>query len=60
MEYGDGNVATLIVGIAGKGDEHLEILSKIALVVAEEENVERLVNAETKEELLAIFEEVKV
>jgi mannitol PTS system EIIA component len=53
-------VATLIVGIAGKGDEHLEILSKIALVVAEEENVERLVNAETKEELLAIFEEVKV
>ena len=58
VEYGDGNVANLIVGIAGKGDEHLEILSKIALVVDEEENVERLVNAETKEELLAIFEEV--
>ena len=58
VEYGDGEVAKLIVGIAGKGDEHLEILSKIALVVSEEENVERIVQAETKEELLAIFEEV--
>ena len=58
MEYGDGEVAHLIIGIAGKGDEHLEILSKIAIVVSEEENVERIVGAETKEELLAIFEEV--
>lgn len=57
VEYGDGNVAKLVIGIAGKGDEHLEILSKVAIVVSEEENVERLVNAKTKEELLAIFEE---
>jgi PTS system mannitol-specific IIA component len=57
VEYGDGEVARLIVGIAGKGDEHLEILSNIALVVSEEENVERIVRAETKEELMAIFEE---
>jgi mannitol PTS system EIIA component len=58
VEYGDGDVAHLIIGIAGKGDEHLEILSKISLVVSEEENVEKIVNAETKEELLAIFDEV--
>ena len=58
VEYGDGEVAHLIIGIAGKGDEHLEILSKIAIVVSEEENVERIVGAETKEELMAIFEEV--
>jgi PTS system mannitol-specific IIA component len=57
VEYGDGEVARLIIGIAGKGDEHLEILSNIALVVSEEENVERIVRAETKEELMAIFEE---
>ncbi|MGH3089017.1 MAG: PTS sugar transporter subunit IIA [Rubrobacteraceae bacterium] len=59
VEYGDGNVARLIVGIAGKGDEHLEILSKIALVVSEEENVEKIVNSKTKEELLSYFEEVE-
>lgn len=57
VEYGNGDVAKLIVGIAGKGDEHLEILSKVAIVCSEEENVERLVNAGTKEELLAIFDE---
>lgn len=57
VEYGNGNVAKLIVGIAGKGDEHIEILSKVAIAVSEEENVERLVNAQTKEELLAIFDE---
>ena len=57
VEYGDGDVAKLVIGIAGKGDEHLDILSRISLVVSEEENVEKIVQAETKEELLAIFDE---
>jgi mannitol PTS system EIIA component len=57
VEYGDGETAHLIIGIAGKGDEHLDILSRISIVVSEEENVERIVGAETKEELIAIFEE---
>jgi PTS system mannitol-specific IIA component len=59
VEYGDGNVAKLVIGIAGKGDEHLEILSKIATVCEDEENVEQIVRAETKEELLAFFEDVE-
>lgn len=56
--FGDGNVAKLVIGIAGKGNEHLEILSNIALVCSEEENVEQIVNAKTKEEVLAFFQEV--
>jgi PTS system mannitol-specific IIA component len=59
VEYGDGDRARLVIGIAGKGDEHLEILSRIAIVVSEEENVEKIVNATTKEELLSYFEEVE-
>nr|WP_119066259.1 PTS sugar transporter subunit IIA [Rubrobacter indicoceani] len=59
VDYGDGNVARLIVGIAGKGGEHLEILSQIALVVSEEENVEKIVASRSKEELLAHFDEVE-
>ena len=59
VEYGDGNVAKLVIGIAGKGDEHLEILSKIATVCEDEDNVNQIVRAETKEELLAFFEEVE-
>jgi mannitol PTS system EIIA component len=58
VHYGNGDVAKLVIGIAGKGDDHLEILSRIALVVSEEENVEKIVRAQTKEELLEIFEEV--
>ena len=58
VEYGDGNIAMLIIGIAGKGDEHLEILSNIAQVCSDEENVAKIVQAETKEELLAFFEDV--
>lgn len=58
VEYGDGNVAKLIVGIAGKGDEHLEILSNIALVCSDEENVTKIVHAQSKDELLAFFEDV--
>ncbi|HZA47073.1 MAG TPA: PTS sugar transporter subunit IIA [Rubrobacter sp.] len=57
VEYGDGNLARLVIGIAGKGDEHLEILSRIATVCEDEDNVEQIVRAETKEELLAFFEE---
>ena len=57
VEYGDGNVVRLVVGIAGKGDEHLEMLSKIATVCVEKDNVEQIVRAETKEELLAFFDE---
>lgn len=61
VEYGDdGDVARLVIGIAGKEDDHLDILSNIAIICSEEENVERIVRAETKEELLAIFDEVEV
>ncbi len=58
VEYGDGNIAMLIIGIAGKGDEHLEILSNIAQVVSDEDNVAKIVQAESKEELLAFFDDV--
>jgi PTS system mannitol-specific IIA component len=30
VDFGDGNIVKLLIGIAAKGDEHLEILSKIA------------------------------
>lgn len=57
VDFGDGNTAYIVIGIAGKGDEHMEILSKIALTVQYEENVERLRNAKTPEEMIEIIEE---
>lgn len=58
VDFGNGNIVKLIFGIAGKGDEHLDILSKIAIVVSEVENVEKIVQAPTKEEVLSFFEGV--
>lgn len=48
----------LLIGIAGKGDEHLEILSQIAIICSEEENVEKLIQASSKEEIITLLNEV--
>lgn len=48
----------LLIGIAGKGDEHLQILSQIAIVCSEEENIDTILNAQSKEEIISIFNEV--
>lgn len=41
----DGNEVRFVVGIAGKDGGHLDILSKIALIFSEEEEVEKLLAA---------------
>ncbi|SFM34848.1 PTS system, mannitol-specific IIC component [Gracilibacillus orientalis] len=51
----DGQEAKLIFGIAGKDGTHLEILSSIAVICAEEENIEQMVQAKTAKELLDII-----
>jgi mannitol PTS system EIIA component len=58
VDFGNGNIVKLLIGIAGKDDEHLDILSSIAIVCSEEENIEKLVSAKSADEILAIFEEV--
>lgn len=59
VDFGDGNIVKLIIGIAGKGNEHLDILSKIAIVCSEEENIDRILEASSKEEIISIFNEVE-
>ncbi|TKC14945.1 PTS sugar transporter subunit IIA [Robertmurraya kyonggiensis] len=58
VDFGGGNIVKLLIGIAGKDNEHLDILSKIAIVCSEEENIDKLVAAESADEILAIFEDV--
>ncbi|PRB63101.1 PTS sugar transporter subunit IIA [Microbacterium sp. MYb45] len=53
-----GDPATFVIGIAGIGDEHLEILSRIAILFSEEDDVARLSAAQTPEELYALLSEV--
>lgn len=49
----------VVFGIAGKNGEHLELLSKIAVFCSEQENVIKLVNAATEEEVITLLLEVE-
>ena len=51
----DGEKAKLIFAIAGKDGTHLEILSGIAVICAEQSNVDELVAAKSAKELLDIL-----
>ncbi|WP_226531702.1 PTS sugar transporter subunit IIA [Microbacterium paraoxydans] len=53
-----GDPATFVIGIAGVGDEHLEILSRIAILFSEEDDVARLSAAQTADELYTLLSEV--
>ncbi|GAA1809336.1 PTS mannitol transporter subunit IICBA [Nesterenkonia flava] len=53
-----GDQATFVIGIAGVGDEHLEILSRIATLFADEAEVAKLNNAATEHELLQMLSAV--
>lgn len=54
----DGNNVRVVIGIAGKNDEHIEILSKIAITCSELENVKHLLQLDDREAVLRFFSEV--
>ncbi|MBA2872957.1 PTS system mannitol-specific IIA component [Anoxybacillus calidus] len=58
VDFGDGNIAKILIGIAGKDNEHLEILSKIAIVCSEEENIQKLIEAASEEDIIRLLNEV--
>ncbi len=53
-------MAMMIFGLAGVGNEHLEVLSQIAVFCSEVANVVRLVNADSPEEIIQLLEEVDI
>lgn len=53
-----GEPVTFVIGIAGRGDEHLEILSQIAILFSDEDDVARLNAAQTPDELFALLSAV--
>lgn len=54
LDFGEGNIAYFVVGIAGKDNEHLEILSKLAIAFSVEEKVKEMVTY-TSSELFDYF-----
>ena len=56
IEFGDGKIAYLVIGIAGVDGEHLDILANIAVTCSDVEKVEQLKKATTKESVLSILD----
>ncbi|UQY80361.1 PTS system mannitol-specific EIICBA component [Candidatus Hepatincola sp. Av] len=56
IDFGDGNIAKLVIGIAGKDGEHLELLGKIANILIDEKIVEQLNIATTGTEVLKLLD----
>ncbi|MEC9490938.1 MAG: PTS sugar transporter subunit IIA [Halanaerobiales bacterium] len=52
VDFGDGNTAYLVIGIAGKGDEHLQILQNLATILQDEEKTEALTKTDNKKTVL--------
>lgn len=51
----NGSPVTFVVGIAGQGNEHLELLQKVAMTFSDPAQVERLEKATSPDEILDIF-----
>ena len=58
VDFGDGNIAYVVIGIAGKDGTHLNMLSNIALICAEEKNIEKMRRAENKQEIMEILKNI--
>ena len=52
----DGNPVRFVVGIAGKGDDHLGILSGIAIAFSDEDTVAKLGEATTPQEFADLID----
>jgi len=55
VDFGKGNVARLLVAVAALGEEHIDLLTEIAQICVDDAMLERLINAATARDLLAVI-----
>lgn len=55
----EASVVTVVFGIAGLNNEHLSILSQIALFCSDINNVAKLADAQSEEEIINLLKEVE-
>lgn len=55
VDWGDGNTAYLVIGIAAKSDEHLGILKQLTGVLSADGVEDKLKNIKTPEEVIALL-----
>ena len=55
IDFGNGNIAYLLIGIAAKNDEHVDIISHIADIIEDEDEVLKLKDEKDIDKLYEIF-----
>jgi mannitol PTS system EIIA component len=55
VDFGDGNVARILIALAARGDEHIDLLTEIAETCADDARLERLLSASTPREMLELL-----
>ena len=55
----NSQIATVLFGIAGIGDEHLQIIQKISIFCADIDNVVKLADAQSEDEVVRLLESVE-
>ncbi|MBO2942890.1 PTS sugar transporter subunit IIA [Paenibacillus sp. F411] len=56
VDFGGDEPAFVVIGIAGAGGDHMQILTNVAMIFSEEESLEHIMNAATADEIISIFE----
>jgi len=56
VDFGEGQTAQLVIGIAAVGDDHLDILTNVATICSDDDSFARILAAGSAEELVDLFE----
>lgn len=55
VDFGGDEPARLVIGLAAVGDDHMEILTNVAMLVSEEEELAKILNETSPQELVNLF-----
>lgn len=56
VDFGGDEPAFVVIGIAAAGNNHMEILTNVAMIFTEDDAIERVMDAATPADVIAIFE----
>lgn len=56
VEFDDGELAYILIGVAGKGEEHIDILARVAEILMDDDKAAALRKAKTKKEVMQIMD----
>ncbi|MBU0935187.1 MAG: PTS sugar transporter subunit IIA [Spirochaetes bacterium] len=55
IDFGNGQIARLLVAVAAKGDEHIDLLTEIAQICVDDDELAKLLNATKASEVLSVL-----